>query len=210
MFVSTYYIDSIKFVGLVLLAACISTLFNKLYSNPRCFWYDTNTISAFKLTPVLCIIFLFLSGLGISLKGWSVAVNKYLKSDLSHKVNDNDIEEKTSILKVLREISKEKEFKSESCLWIPKSNHFFWRNLSSKTDEAFLPFYAVSLSETVLIDGYPLSNSLNGAFGYRIFPRDKHEKVDFKLEQIMKKAKEAGFTKLFVIWNNKSYESYRL
>ena len=78
-------------------------------------------------------------------------------------------------------------------------------------NEAFLPFWAVSLSEMALIDGYPVTNKLNGMFGYNSFnPKtfDDNRKKD--LSVIMNDAENKGFKYLIVLWDHENYELHTL
>ena len=113
------------------------------------------------------------------------------------------------ILKTLLLISKISERKSETCLWIPKNNTFFWNELAQENNNAFLPFWAVALSELALIDGYPLSNNLKSMFGYGSYKKQSGESKDNPtLEKIKIRAKEKGFMKLIVLTDHKNFKTY--
>lgn len=114
-------------------------------------------------------------------------------------------------MKTLLLISKVSKRNSETCLWIPKNNKFFWNELAKGNNNAFLPLWAVALSELALIDGYPLSNNLKGMFGYSSYKKQSVESKDNPtLEKIKFCAKEKGFMKLIVLTDHKSFMTYEL
>jgi len=113
-------------------------------------------------------------------------------------------------LKTLLNLSKHQKNKSHTCLWIPKSNRIFWNDLALKENEVFLPFWPVALSEMPLIDGYPLSNKLNGTFGYQVYGTELFHKRDKKLDEIKSIAKTKGFKTLIVLWDHEKYDTILL
>ncbi len=211
-FASTYYMDTAKFISFILLVACLSTLFSRISVNNFKFVQFLRSNSPVRVVSILGVVFILITGTGISLKGWERTINEHFDSKLASAANPNEIQHKIDILKTLLKLSKVSEKKSETCLWIPKTNNFFWNELALRKQEAFLPFWAVALSEMSLIDGYPLSNDLNGMFGYASYPSDPaYNKISNKgLAEIMSEAKDRGFKYLIVLWDYKNYETYKL
>ena len=88
---------------------------------------------------------------------------------------------KIRYLKILTLSFKITKRKSETCLWIPKSNTFSGMNYLCLKTRLFFLFWAVSLSEMALIDGYPITNKLNGMFGYNSYnPKTFHDNTTKK------------------------------
>ena len=63
-----------------------------------------------------------------------------------------------------------------------------------------------------LIDGYPLSNNLDGMFGYGCYSPDStyRNKNNIDLGEIMSSAKKKGFKYLIVLWDHKTYDYHKL
>ena len=158
----------------------------------------------------LCIAFLIATGLGLSLKGWERTLNKYSDSNLRKLDDLNSTTSKVKILQTLLNLSKHQKDKSHTCLWIPKSNTLFWNELAEEKNEGFLPFWPVALSEMSLIDGYPLSNKLNGHFGYEVYGKDDTHSHEKNLAEIKTKSAKLGFKNLIVLWDHSNYETFSL
>jgi hypothetical protein len=211
-FASTYYLDSIKFISLILLVSCISILFSKTNLSDFHLVKFFRSNSLIRVISILGLFFILITGVGISLKGWDRSIGKHLDSNLAIHADNEKIQKKINILKSLLSLSKLHKEKPETCLWIPKSNTLFWDELPLPENEAFLPFWAVSLSEMALIDGYPITNKLNGMFGYSSYnPKtvyDNRSKKD--LSDIMNEAENKGFKYLIVLWDHENYEMHTL
>ena len=209
-FASTYYLDSIKFITLLFFAASLCVIFTRVDFKNKNFIVFFKSNSLIKLITCLCIAFLIVTGSGLSLKGWERTLNKYSDSDL-RKIDDiNSTKSKLEILQTLLSLSKHHKDKSHTCLWIPKSNTLFWNQLAEEKNEGFLPFWPVALSEMALIDGYPLTNKLNGHFGYGVYGNDDTHIHEKNLEEIKTKSLKLGFKNLIVLWDHSNYESFSL
>ena len=209
-FASTYYMDSVKFISLIFFSACSSVLFSKDKFKNKYLSHFLITNSPLKFLAFISICFLLITGIGLSLKGWSRTLNKYKESDLTNPDPPEITQKKIDTLRTLLNLSKNNVNKRESCLWIPKSNTLFWNELTEENNVAFLPFWPVSLSEMSLIDGYPLSNKSSGSFGYEAYGTDLFHKRDKKLYEIKSIAKTKGFKTLVVLWDHKNYETFSL
>lgn len=209
-YASTYYLDSIKFVTLLFFAASLCVLFTTVDFKSKNLIVFLKSNSLIKLISCLCVAFLIATGVGLSLKGWERTLNKYSDSDLRKLDDANSTTAKVEILKTLLNLSKHQKNKSYTCLWIPKSNRIFWNDLALKENEVFLPFWPVALLEIPLIDGYPLSNKLNGSFGYEAYGTELFHKRDKKLSEIKSMAKTKGFKTLIVLWDHENYDIHTL
>ena len=210
-FASTYYIDTSKFLSLILLVAYLSILFSNMNLNNLNFSKFLSSNSLFRIISIIGISYILITGTGISLRGWQRTITKHRDCKIINSSDPNKIQNKIDILKTLLLISKVSERKSETCLWIPKSNTFFWNELVRGNNNAFLPMWAVALSELALIDGYPLSNKLKRMFGYSSYNKQLAEsKKNPTLEKIKFRAKKKGFMKLIVLTDHKSFKSYEL
>lgn len=211
-FASTYYLDSIKFISLILLVSCISIFFSKTNLCDFHLVKFLRSNSLIRVISILGLVFILITGVGISLKGWERNIDKHLDSNLAIHADNEKIQRKLDILKSLLSLSKLQKEKSETCLWIPKSNTIFWDELPLPENEAFLPFWAVSLSEMALIDGYPITNKLNGMFGYNSYnPKTFHDNTTKKdLSDIMNDAENKGFKYLIVLWDHENYDIHTL
>ena len=209
-FASTYYLDSIKFVSLLFFAASSCVIFERVDFKNKNFIAFIKSNSSIKLISCLCIAFLIATGSALSLKGWERTLNKYSDSDL-RKIDDvNSTTSKVEILQTLLNLSKHHNDKPHTCLWIPKSNSLFWNQLAEEKNEGFLPFWPVALSEMSLIDGYPLSNMLNGHFGYEVYGKDDTHNREKNLAEIKSKSAKLGFRNLIVLWDHENYEIHKL
>ena len=203
--------DTAKFLSLILFVSCLSILFSRINAQNHNLKYFLKTNSPIRVVAVLSMMFILFTGSGISLKGWERTFNKHIDSNLENATDTKNKKQKVSFLKTLIHLSKTYQKKSETCLWIPKTNNFFWNELALKKNEAFLPFWAVALSEMALINGYPLSNNLDGMFGYRSYKKQSEESKDNPtLEKIKIRAKEKGFMKLIVLTDHKNFVTYEL
>ena len=210
-FASTYYIDTAKFLSLVLLVAYLSILFSSITLSNLNLSLFLRSNSLFRIISIIGIAYILITGTGISLRGWQRTITKHQDCKIVNSSNPNKILDKIDILKTLLLISKISERKSETCLWIPKNNTFFWNELAQENNNAFLPFWAVALSELALIDGYPLSNNLKSMFGYGSYKKQSGESKDNPtLEKIKIRAKEKGFMKLIVLTDHKNFKTYEL
>ena len=210
-FASTYYMDTAKFVSFILIVACLSTLFSQINAQNHNLKHFLKTNHPIRVLAVLSMMFILFTGSGISLKGWERTFNKHIDSNLENATHTKIIQKKVCILKTLLRLSKTYQKKSETCLWIPKTNNIFWNELALPKSGAFLPLWAVSLSEMTLIDGYPPSNDLKGMFGYGSYIKQSEKSKDNPtLEKIKFRAKEKGFLKLIVLTDHKSFETYIL
>ena len=139
-FASTYYLDSIKFVSLILFASSISILFSK---TNFCGFHLVKFLrlnSPIRVISILGLAFILITGVGTSLKGWDRTIGKHLDSNLAIHADNEKIQKKLNILISLHSLSKLNNYKSQTCLWIPKSNTLFWDELSLPENEAFIPF----------------------------------------------------------------------
>ena len=210
-FASTYYIDTAKFLSLILLVAYLSILFSSITLSNFNLSHSLRSNSLFRIISIIGIAYILISGIGISLRGWQRTITKHQDCKIVNSSSQNKILDKIDILKTLLLISKISERKSETCLWIPKNNTFFWNELAQENNNAFLPFWAVALSELALIDGYPLSNNLKSMFGYSSYKKQSGDSKDNPtLEKIKICAKEKGFMKLIVLTDHKNFKSYEL
>ena len=211
-FASTYYMDTAKFISFILLVASISTLFSRISVHKLNFIKILSTNSPLRIISILCVIFILITGTGLSLKGWQRTFHKNLESNLENAKDQNETESKVILLESLLKLSTISENKSQTCLWIPKSNKLFWNDLAEEKNESFLPFWAVALSEMSLIDGYPLSNELNGVFGYESYRSNPIHNKEYNknLVEIMNESKRKGFKYLIVLWDSTNYETYDL
>ena len=209
---STYYMDTAKFLSLILFVSCLSILFSRINAQNHNLKYFLKTNSPIRVVAVLSMMFILFTGSGISLKGWERTFNKHIDSNLENATDTKKIQKKVSILKTLLHLSKTYQKKSETCLWIPKTNNIFWNELALPKSGAFLPLWAVALSEMALIDGYPLSNNLDGMFGYGCYSPDStyRNKNNIDLGEIMSSAKKKGFKYLIVLWDHKTYDYHKL
>ena len=210
-FASTYYMDTAKFLSLILLVACISILFSRIEFTSYNFIKFLKSNSSIRVISVFSIGFILISGTSISLKGWERTFNKHNDTKLANS-RDQKTQNKVDILKTLLLLSKTYENKSETCLWIPKTNNYFWNELALQKNEVFLPFWAVSLSEMTLIDGYPLSNDLNGMFGYGSYvSKSSHDPESTKnLFEIKRDARKKGFKYLIVLRDHETHDIFTL
>ena len=210
-FASTYYMDTAKFLSLILLVACISILFSRIEFTSYNFIKFLKSNSSIRVISVFSIGFILISGTSISLKGWERTFNKHNDTKLANS-RDQKTQNKVDILKTLLHLSKTYENKSETCLWIPKTNNYFWNELALQKNEVFLPFWAVSLSEMTLIDGYPLSNDLNGMFGYGSYvSKSSHDPESTKnLFEIKRDARKKGFKYLIVLRDHETHDIFTL
>ena len=209
-FASTYYIDSTKFLSLIFCSACLSTLFSKVHHKYNNLTNYLLNYSPLRLIAFFSIFFLLITGTGLSLKGWSRTLIQYKESNLTKADQPEIIQKKIDILRTLLNLSKSNVNKHGKCLWIPKSNKLFWNNLASKENEVFLPFWPVALSEIPLIDGYPISNKLNGSFGYEVYGTELFHKRDKNLDEIKSIARRKGFNALVVLWDHERYDTILL
>tara|TARA_B100001093_G_C26858391_1_gene1028591 strand:+ start:712 stop:2748 length:2037 start_codon:yes stop_codon:yes gene_type:complete len=209
-FASTYYLDTSKFLSLILCTACLCVVFSRVKFENLNFLVFLKANSPIKVISVLCIVFLLTTGPALSLKGWERTLSKYYNVHSSEISNKVEYTQKVEIFKTFLILSNIQENKSHVCLWIPKSNTIFWNELAEEKNNAFLPFWAVALSEMALIDGYPLNNNLNGHFGYESYLPNSIHVREKKLPEIKAAAKVKGFKKLIVLWDHKNYEIHSI
>ena len=209
-FASTYYLDSMKFISLVFFSAVLSILFRNFNFQNMSFKNFLKNNSPLKFISWTSILFLLITGSGLSLKGWTRTLNKHFDSQIDEFNHSGKASLKVKLLRTLLKLSKYQNDKSHACLWIPKSNTLFWHELAQEVNEAFLPFWPVALSEMSLIDGYPLSNKLNGTFGYEVYGKDDTHSREKNLAEIKTKSAKLGFKRLIVLWDHSNYETFTL
>ena len=127
-FASTYYIDTAKFLSLVLLVAYLSILYSSITLSNLNLSLFLRSNSLFRIISIIGIAYILITGTGISLRGWQRTITKHQDCKIVNSSNPNKILDKIDILKTLLLISKISERKSETCLWIPKNNTFFGTN----------------------------------------------------------------------------------
>ena len=209
-FASTYYLDSMKFISLIFFSAVLSILFRNINFQNMSLKIFLKNNSPLRFFSWLTILFLLITGSGLSLKGWSRTLNKHYDSQIDEFNYSGKTSLKVKLFRTLLKLSKYQNDNSYNCLWIPKSNTLFWHELALEVNEVFLPFWPVALSEMSLIDGFPLSNKLNGTFGYEVYGEDDTHNRDKNLAEIKTKSANLGFKNLIVLWDHSNYETFSL
>ena len=145
--------------------------------------------------------------------GWSKIINNdtmynKIKNNLIFSENIINNNKKMDMVNSIYKLgSMELNEKKKTILFIPQSNHFYWRLCSNKLET---PFIAPALSEMAMIDGLPeygvTENDYKKAgYGYLSYNYRQKEQLPLKevLDEIYQKANSKGFSKLIVLDSSK-------
>ena len=99
-FASTYYLDSIKFVSLILVVSSISILFSKTKLSGFHLVKFLRLNSPIHSISIIGLAFILITGTGISLKGWDRTIDKHLDSNLAIHADNEKIQKKIKYLNI--------------------------------------------------------------------------------------------------------------